>query len=1167
MTTAGPASNGMEAAIMHSMDRDLSVRMASSDLGVPAIATASGSHSTTANWRKALDNVVPACVVLKVTQTRSFDTEAASSSYATGFVVDKVRGLILTNRHVVTPGPVTAEAIFLDREEVPVLPVYYDPVHDFGFMRFEPSKVHFMALHEVPLAPKAAAVGLEVRVVGNDSGEKISILAGTLARLDRDAPHYGLYLQAGSGSKGGSSGSPVVDCNGQAVALNAGGKDKASSAFYLPLERVVRALHLIQEGTGARPNWQWGSCHIPRGDLQTTFLFKGFDEARRLGLNRETEAEVRAALAEETADVSVPGAANSASTGMLVVDSIVPGSFAESLLEPGDIIIQVESKVVTHFLALEDILDSSVGATVTLNVERGGRPLQATIKVLLPVLACHCVLGRPQNHEVNPHKKMRSTPKYDALQVQDLHAITPACFLEASGCIIHSLSYQQARNCRLAVGQVYLAEAGYLMGQAGVPKHSILTSLAGLPTPDLGSFARVLGGLASGSRPTLQYFTVTDRHRKKNAVLHLDYTWYGQPKLWTRDDASGYWTSCPVCAPEPTLLEPRPEPSGGVQPQALSCDSQTEEDSAAAEAAASVVEEADADVALDQLLRQSLVLIEVEIPHVALMDGVHAKSFEGNGVIVHASDKLGLVLVDRSTVPVGGGNITLSFGAYPDELPGRVRFLHPLHNFAIISYDPTRLSHQAQQEVQAIQLSEAGVKKGEQVQLCGLTQELRLMRRSSRVTSASHALKAGVPSVPRFRPVHEEVIELDHDFGDTFSGVLTTSEGHMTALYANYNEQSGTEDIEEYCRGISVAVIKHWLNQVCNMVERGAKAELGGAATCQLTVGTLDAELEPLILSKAAQHGLAPSWVTRLARFDPHRRQVLRVRGCVAHSHAAEILKDGDLVLAVNGQPVTSYSHVEDIVAACSLNATPYPVLNPTVPQKDNSTKSPIAAVTSASGPQNDLSRSAGKASTVGEGNELDRGQQQQPAMLIKAARNSPRLDSQPGPAETQKGSLEMSQVALTIFRAPRVEEVRVQLGREDGLGTCRLIHWCGAMFQAPHRPVRELGFAPAEAGVYVSRWHHGSPAHRYSLYALHWLTQLNGQPVVDLDAFVAIVKTLPDKSFARLKLCQLETTKTKVLSIKLDLRYWPTVELKLDPVTATWSRHLISPQATQSSL
>lgn len=53
------------------------------------------------------------------------------------------------------------------------------------------------------------------------------------------------------------------------------------------------------------------------------------------------------------------------------------------------------------------------------------------------------------------------------LQVQDLHAVTPASFLEASGSVIHGLSYQQARNSRMAGGQVYLAEAGYLMGQAG----------------------------------------------------------------------------------------------------------------------------------------------------------------------------------------------------------------------------------------------------------------------------------------------------------------------------------------------------------------------------------------------------------------------------------------------------------------------------------------------------------------------------------------------------------------------------------------------------------------------------------------------------------------------------------------------------------------------------
>lgn len=44
------------------------------------------------------------CAACRVTQTRAFDTEPASSSYASGFIVDRARGIILTNRHVVTPG-------------------------------------------------------------------------------------------------------------------------------------------------------------------------------------------------------------------------------------------------------------------------------------------------------------------------------------------------------------------------------------------------------------------------------------------------------------------------------------------------------------------------------------------------------------------------------------------------------------------------------------------------------------------------------------------------------------------------------------------------------------------------------------------------------------------------------------------------------------------------------------------------------------------------------------------------------------------------------------------------------------------------------------------------------------------------------------------------------
>lgn len=77
---------------------------------------------------------------------------------------------------------------------------------------------------------------------------------------------------------------------------------------------------------------------------------------------------------------------------------------------------------------------------------------------------------------------------------------------------------------------------------------------------------------------------------------------------------------------------------------------------------------------------------------------------------------------------------------------------------------------------------------------------------------------------------------------------------------------------------------------------------------------------------------------------------------------------------------------------------------------------------------------------------------------------------------------------------------------------------------------MRELGFMPEKAsGVYVSRWHHGSPAQRYGLYALHWIVELNGYPTPTLDRFLEIVRDLENGEFVRVKLCHLETTKPKV--------------------------------------
>ncbi|XP_051117293.1 protease Do-like 7 isoform X2 [Andrographis paniculata] len=1071
--------------------------------------------ATAEDWRKALNKVVPAVVVLRTTSCRAFDTESASASYATGFVVDKRRGIILTNRHVVKPGPVVAEAMFVNREEIPVHPIYRDPVHDFGFFGYNPSSIQFLSYEEIPLSPEAACVGLEIRVVGNDSGEKVSILAGTLARLDRDAPHYKkdgyndfntFYMQAASGTKGGSSGSPVIDWQGRAVALNAGSKTSSASAFFLPLERVVRALRYLQKGIESFST-TWEAVTIPRGTLQATFLHKGFDETRRLGFRSETEQLVR-------------HASPTGETGMLVVDSVVPEGPAHKRLEPGDVLIRLNGEVTTQFLKMENLLDDSVNDKVELQIERGGKPLTLD------------------------------------LTVQDLHSITPDCFLEVSGAVIHPLSYQQARNFRFQCGLVYVAEQGYMLLRAGVPRHAIIKKFAGEDILKLEDFISALSKLSRGARVPLEYISHTDRHRRKSVLVTIDrHEWYAPPQIYKRDDTCGLWTVKPVLPPDSPLLSPLvndierdlasnrisscaaevtpieqahqcvgQEAMDGVTNMETNCEQIVEGPHTSDESDAGTkkrrVEDLSTDGTLspdcslhesreeriedtgtetqtvlrdhqsaaagatnasiaERVIEPTLVMLEVHVPSSCMLDGVHSQHFFGTGVIIYHSETMGLVAVDKNTVAVSVSDVMLSFAAYPIEIPGEVVFLHPVHNFVLVAYDPSALGAGAAVVRAAELLPEPALRRGDSVCLVGLSRSLQATSRKSFVTNPSAALNIGSADCPRYRATNMEVIELDTDFGSTFSGVLTDDLGRVKAIWGSFSTQlkyncSSSED-HQFVRGIPIYSISQILDKITSGVD-GPTLLINGIKRPMPLVRMLEVELYPTLLSKARSFGLHDSWIQALVKKDPIRRQVLRVKGCLAGSKAENLLEQGDMVLAINKEPVTCFHDIED---ACQ------------------------------------------------------------------------RLDHSNGIENDGK-------LTMTIFRQGREIDLVVGTDVRDGNGTTRAINWCGCIVQDPHSAVRALGFLPEEGhGVYVARWCHGSPVHRYGLYALQWIVEVNGEPTPDLDAFVAVTKEIEHGEFVRVRTVHLNG-KPRVLTLKQDLHYWPTWELRFDPEASIWRRRTI---------
>jgi len=669
-------------------------------------------------------------------------------------------------------------------------------------------------------------VGVEIRVVGNDAGEKLSILSGVISRVDRNAPEYAdgytdfntCYYQASAAASGGSSGSPVVNIDGKAVALQAGGRaDGASTDYFLPLDRPLRALKCLQQG---RP--------ITRGDIQCQFLMKPFDECRRLGLSPDWEAQMRKAFPHET--------------NLLVAEIVLPEGPSAGKIEEGDVLLKVNGELLTQFIRLDDILDSNVGSTVKLQLQRGGEDVEVDV------------------------------------EVGDLHKITPDRFVSVAGGSFHSLSYQQARLYGVACKGVYVCDATGSFRFDSSDNGWILQTVDHRKVPDLETFIEVARSIPDKARIVVTYKHLRDLHTLHTGVIQIDRHWHSKMKLAVRNDETGLWDFTDLADPLPAVA-PKPCKASFIQLEHTS------------------------NPAVADLVR-SFVHVNCTMP--MKLDGFPKNRKWGMGLVIDA-DK-GLVIISRAIVPYDLCDISITI-ADSIIVDGKVVFLHPLQNYAIIQYDPKLVDA----PVQSARLSSEQITQGASTSFIGYNRIGRIVHAATTVTEI---FAVGIPAnsgAPRYRAVNVDAITVDTSLSQNCgSGVLVAPDGTVQALWLTYlgERNPSTHRDEEYHLGLATPTLLPVLSEI----QQGRNPQLR----------MLPVEFRHIAMSQARLMGVSEDWIQQVALHNTAHHQLFMVdKRTFERDEPTEggFLLEGDVLLTLNGKLITRVSELDVMYTADVLEA------------------------------------------------------------------------------------------------------------------------------------------------------------------------------------------------------------------------------------------------------
>ncbi|KAJ3036417.1 hypothetical protein HDV00_002740 [Rhizophlyctis rosea] len=276
---------------------------------------------------------------------------------------------------------------------------------------------------------------------------------------------------------------------------------------------------------------------------------------------------------------------------------------------------------------------------------------------------------------------------------------------------------------------------------------------------------------------------------------------------------------------------------------------------------------------------RSLVHVEFHLPF--KIDGVIHQVHTGIGVVVDA--KRGLVVVDRHSVPASIGDCQITF-ANSIIVPGRIGILSGWENWAVVEYD-TGLVGETVVESAAI---------------------------------SGEVLKQG-----------DSGIELENPI--SHGGVITSLSGEIQAFHFAHTKHS-SKGRNEFFMGMPVQGVM----DVVRQVQEGRVGRLR-----DVKVRGLEVEMTYAQVAHGRFLGLRDEWVKRIEGSHLSRRNLLVVRRltsgavlwiillvlivgtyCAIGTEAGRLLREGDVILAVDGEPATKFTDVTRHTERESLQLT-----------------------------------------------------------------------------------------------------------------------------------------------------------------------------------------------------------------------------------------------------